>query len=84
MDLFRRAFYIYCKECNQDIVETPNLYGLCSACKKTMLKPRYVITVEKITAFLHTCEDTRKNEILAQLLILNNCIPTELSGNVKN
>ena len=79
MEFIKRIFYIYCKECNNDIVEVPNCSGLCKQCNintEKLQKPNN--NLELLTKFMSECSNERKNELLTILLLKNNIIPKEL------
>ena len=81
MEFIKRMIYIYCKECNNDIVEVPNCSGLCKQCniknnERINEKIEEKINernneIQLLASFLGECSNEKKNELFA-ILMLNN------------
>jgi hypothetical protein len=90
METLKRLLFIYCKDCNKNVVENPNFYGLCINCKNDYVnKQNEKIENTKllIKNFIRDCDDNRKNELLEYFFYNYNYLPKELEtayGNEKS
>ena len=86
MDKVNRFFYIYCKDCKNDIVEYPNLYGLCSECKiKYFIKEneRKKRNQKIVEAFYKNVDEEQKNKFLLTIFLEHNICHIDLKDKLE-